>query len=594
MKIKILACVALILASGCQQSDSQSSQSTKSSKSENTDEQSVAGDYFSAQMGKAVNPYGKGMVAAANPHATRAGVEALRNGGTAMDAALAVQTVLGLVEPQSSGIGGGAFIIYYDAATGKVTAYNGREKAPIGADEYMFTDPDHKPIRKLDQINSGLSTGVPGAVAVLNMAHQDHGKLEWADGLSFATKLAEDGFEVSPRLAKMLELGARYGLKDQGAARQYFYDENGEPWPQGHVLKNPAYAQTLKSLAQTPRHFYEGPIAEGIVATVKGAPRPGTLSLIDLKNYKPIKSDALCSPYRTYTLCSALPPSSGGVAVQSIMGQLQNFNMADLGPSLEGWHVFAEASAQSYADRDQYVADPDFVVVPTLELLDPDYLESRAKNIKMDKANPNVVAGDLAQFKHGKDATGDTPGTSHFSIVDKWGNVVSMTTTIEGAFGSKRMTGGFLLNNQLTDFSASPVDEHGILIANRPGPNKRPRSSMAPTIAFDDDGTFAFATGSPGGSSIIAYTAKTIVAMVDWGMSPQEAAALVNVISRNGSVRIEEAAMSEPIMQGLEDMGHKVVRSKGETSGIHIIRRKADGSYEGAADPRREGTVESE
>lgn len=548
----------------------------------------------SAHMAVAENPHSKGMVASANPHATQAGIDVLRAGGTAADAAIAVQTVLSLVEPQSSGIGGGAFMVFYDADTGEVTAYNGREKAPATINESLFLDENGDPIRRFAGIASGISTGAPGAVALLHMAHTDHGALPWADSFTPAIQLAEDGFAVSPRMANLVARFGDYALKNNKSSRDYYFHADGTPIKAGFLRDNQPYAATLRAIAKDYRALYEGPIAEAIVATVREEPFPGTLSLADLKNYVPSKTKALCTTYRTYNVCGAQPPASGGVAVQSILGQLENFDMAALGPTLQGWHVFAEASELGYADRDLFVADPNFVTVPVKEMLDKTYLKSRASLIKMDSTLKEIEAGDPVNFKPGKDATPDNPGTSHFSIVDKWGNVVSMTTTVEAPFGSERMVAGFMLNNQLTDFSFRVKDADGNLIANRPQAGKRPRSSMSPHIVFDADGQFAFATGSPGGNSIIAYTAKTIVAMIDWGMSPQEAADLANVISRNGSVRLEENNLAPEIIDGLEQLGHKVVRSKGEISGIHIIKRNADGTYEGAADIRREGTAVSE
>lgn len=547
-----------------------------------------------AEMMPISTPHEKGMVAAANPHAVEAGVQALRAGGTAVDAAIAVQAVLSLVEPQSSGIGGGAFMVFYDAKTGKVTAYNGRETAPALASESLFEDENGDPIGRFDGIASGISTGAPGVIAMLHMAHTEHGALPWADSFNAAIDLSEQGFAVSPRMANLVAFMGKYALKNHPGSRAYFFHENGAPIEAGFIRDNKPYADTLRAIARDYRAMYEGPIAEAIVAAVHEEPRPGTLSLDDLKNYKPTKMEALCSPYRTYIVCGAQPPSSGGVAVQSILGQLASFDMQALGPTLQGWHVFSEASAMAYADRDLFVADPDYVEVPVTAMLAPDYLQSRAAMISMDKAITDVKAGDPASFKPGTDATPDNPGTSHFSIVDKFGNVVSMTTTVEAPFGSERMVAGFMLNNQLTDFSFNSKDTEGNLIANRPQGSKRPRSSMSPHIVFDADGVFSFATGSPGGSSIIAYTAKTIVAMIDWGMSPQEAADLANVISRNGSIRLEENNLSPEIIDGLEQLGHKVVRSKGEISGIHIIKRREDGSYEGAADPRREGIASEE
>ena len=511
-----------------------------------------------------------------------------------IDAAIAVQTVLSLVEPQSSGIGGGAFMIYYDASTGKVSAYNGRETAPAGIDENLFLGEDGQPVRRVEGIISGKSTGVPGVMAMLTMAHDEHGKLAWADNFDYAIDLAENGFEVSPRMAMLVEMASKYALDKQPEARAYFFHEDGSPIEAGFIRDNKPYAASLRLIAQDVDNLYTGELAEKIVAAVHQEPRPGALTMKDMALYKPIKTEALCSPYRDYILCGAQAPSSGGIAVQSIMGQLENFDMRALGPTLGGWHVFAETSELAYADRDLYVADPDFVTVPTREMLDPDYLKSRAALISMDSTMQDVKAGNPVNFRPGKDATPDKKGTSHFSIVDKWGNVVSMTTTVESLFGSERMAGGFMLNNQLTDFSFAPRDEAGTLIANRPQAGKRPRSSMAPHIVFTKDGQFSFATGSPGGSSIIAYTAKTMIAMIDWDMSPQDAAELANFISRNGSVRLEEAGLDAAIIEGLEARGHKIIRSKGEISGLHIIKRKANGTYEGGADPRREGVAVGE
>jgi len=547
-----------------------------------------------AQMAPVVSPHDKGMVVAANPLAAKAGAEALRNGGSAVDAAIAVQTVLSLVEPQSSGVGGGAFLIYYEASTGKVSAYNGREMAPSGIDENLFMGEDGQPVRRVEGIISGKSTGVPGVMAMLDMAHDEHGKLPWADNFNYAIDLAENGFEVSPRMAMLVEMASKYALTEQPEARAYFFHEDGSPIEAGFVRDNKPYAASLRLIAKDVNNLYTGALAEKVVAVVHQEPRPGVLSMEDMASYKPVKTEALCSPYREYILCGAQAPSSGGIAVQSIMGQLENFDMKALGPTLGGWHVFAETSELAYADRDLYVGDPDFVTVPTREMLSADYLKSRAALITMDSAMQDVKAGDPVGFRPGKDATPDKKGTSHFSIVDKWGNVVSMTTTVESLFGSERMAGGFMLNNQLTDFSFRPRDEAGNLIANRPQAGKRPRSSMAPHIVFTKDGQFSFATGSPGGSSIIAYTAKTMIGIIDWNLSPQEAVELPNFISRNGSIRLEEAGLDAAIIEGLEAKGHKVIRSKGEISGLHIIKRKADGSYEGGADPRREGVAVGE
>lgn len=534
----------------------------------------------------------KGMVAAANPHATEAGLEILRAGGSAVDAAIAVQTVLGLVEPQSSGIGGGAFMMVYDSQSGEIWNYDGRETAPASVTPKLFYGEDGNPLRYFEGIASGRSTGVPSVMVMLKRAHDDYGKLPWGPQMEPGIRLADDGFAISPRMAGLMERAAKYALSRQDASRNYFFEADGKTThPVGYVRDNKPYADTLRALQKNPRALLEGPIADAIIAATREEPRPGTLTLADMAAYQADKTEALCSTYRKYTVCGANPPSSGGVAVQALLGILENFDMAALGQTTEGWHTFAEASFLAYADRDKYVADPRFVNVPLKEMLDKDYLKSRAELIKQDVAIENIKAGDPSGFVRGEDATPDSPGTSHFTIVDKDGLTVSMTTTVESVFGSQRMAAGFMLNNQLTDFSFRTHDKAGNPIANAPEPGKRPRSSMSPTVVFDENGELLFTTGSPGGGAIIAYTAKTIVAMLDWGLSPQEAIELPNVIARNGSIRLEENKLDEAIIHGLEMRGHKVVRSKGEISGLHIIYRQPDGTLIGGADPRREGVA---
>ena len=536
-----------------------------------------------------------GMVAAANPHAVEAGLEILRQGGSAVDAAIAVQTVLGLVEPQSSGIAGGAFMIVYDNKKGDVWFYNGRETAPAGVTPDMFVDPETgKPFGYIDRVATGISTGVPGVMVMLDKAHQDYGKLDWAESFAPGIELASNGFDVSPRLNNLITRMNRFGFINDPDLQDYFMTSEGEPLPIGFKRDNQDYAETLTALSENSRALLEGPIAEAIVAKIQNDARPGSMTLDDMAKYQAQKEPALCAPYRDYTFCGAMPPSSGGIAVLSILGTLENFDMAALGNSLDGWHAFAEASFMAYADRDRYVADDDFVTVPVKEMLDADYLKSRAGMISMETAQTDIKAGSPVDFVRGKDATPDNPGTSHFTIIDKDGLTVSVTTTVEGPFGSGRFVNGFLLNNQLTDFSHLPTDAEGNPVANAIAPGKRPRSSMAPMIGFGPDGQLAFTTGSPGGNSIIAYTAKTIVGMVDWGLSPQEAIELPNVIARNGTIRLEENRLDEEIILGLEARGHKVTRSQGEISGLHISLRNDDGSYTGGADPRREGEARSE
>lgn len=550
------------------------------------------------------------MVAAANPYAAEAGADILRAGGSAVDAAVAVQAVLGLVEPQSSGLGGGAFLVLHDPETDETWTYDGRETAPMAATSALFLDDEGQPLRYFDGIASGRSTGVPGVVAMLGLAHQDYGKLDWADNLQGAIALADDGFVVSPRMANLVARMGQYVLPRDDEARAYFFIDGDpeQPIPEGFLRDNPAYADTLRLIADNPRALLEGPIAEAIIAKTQEAPLPGSMTLDDMAAYQPVKKPALCSTYRDYRLCSAPPPSSGGVGVQSILGLLEPLDMAALGPSVPGWHAFIEASFLGYADRDRYVGDPDFVTVPTEAMLDRDYLRSRSELIDPGRALGEYEAGDLLPM--GEDATAEVPGTSHFTIVDQDGLIVSMTTTVEAPFGSQRMSNGFMLNNQLTDFSFRPMDAAGRPIANRVQPGKRPRSSMAPHIVFDKEGELAFTTGSPGGNAILAYTAKSIMGMIDWGLSPQEAIELPNVIARNGRVRLEaqnipaeetdevqragpaqEFGMESATIEGLEALGHDIVRSRGEISGLHIIERQADGTLIGGADPRREGVA---
>ena len=551
------------------------------------------------------------MVAAANPLAVEAGADMLRRGGSALDAAVAVQAVLGLVEPQSSGLGGGAFLVLHDPNTGQTFAYDGRETAPAAATSALFLDEAGEPLRYFDGIASGRSTGVPGAMAMLGMAHADYGALEWADTLEPAIELAEAGFEVSPRMADLVARMGRFVLPRDPEARAYFFVDGdpAQPLPVGFTRDNPAYADTLRALQSDPRALLSGPIAQAIIDKTRAEPLPGSLTLEDMAAYRPLKQQALCSRYRDYRLCSAPPPSSGGVGVQAILGLLEPYDMRAIGPTLEGWHLFIEASQLGYADRDRYIGDPAFVEVPTTAMLEKPYLRSRSALIRTDAALGTYEAGDPAGFRPGADATGEVPGTSHFTVVDADGLVVSMTTTVEAPFGSQRMVGGFMLNNQLTDFSFRPEDADGNPIANRVQPGKRPRSSMAPHIVFAPNGELAFTTGSPGGNAILAYTAKSVVGLIDWGLSPQEAIELPNVIARGGTVRLEarglpmedtdevqragpaEAFGMDPaLIDGLEALGHEVVRSRGEISGLHIIALE-DGELVGGADPRREGAV---
>jgi gamma-glutamyltranspeptidase / glutathione hydrolase len=533
------------------------------------------------------------MVAAANPLAVEAGLEVLRAGGSAIDAAIAVQAALGLVEPQSSGIGGGSFMLHYDTKTGDVMAYDGREVAPAGATERLFLDEEGKPLPFWTAVKSGRSQGVPGAVAMLHAAWQDHGKLPWARAWQPAIKLANDGFPVSPRL-NGVTAALKRATEPSADALGYLFGPDGNPLPVGHILKNPAYAQTLTSIAtQGPKGFYEGPLAAAIVARSAQAPMPGTLSLADLKAYKPNRMEPICRPYRQHNVCGMGPPSSGGIGVIATLGILSNFDMrASNSTTALGWHRLIEAQRLAYVDRDTYVADDRYVAVPMNGLLDADYLKSRAALISDTSTMAKAEAGNPpGAVRRGRDATGGVTGTSHFVIVDNMGNVVSMTTTVENLFGSQRMVGGFFLNNQLTDFSFAITDAQGQPIANAPAAGKKPRSSMAPTIIFDKNGRFELAVGSPGGNAIIAYVAKAIVGMLDWDLSPQDAFALPNAIARTSPVAIERGRASPELIAGLEGLGQKFRDGGGaENSGLHGVRLTATGLV-GGADPRREGVA---
>lgn len=525
------------------------------------------------------------MVAAANPLATQVGVDVLKAGGSAVDAAVAIQAVLGLVEPQSSGLGGGAFMVYYDARTRQVTAYDGREKAPMGATPRLFLDDQGKPLPFSDAVLGGISTGTPGAVAMLDMAHRDHGRLPWADLLKPAEKLAEDGFIVSPRLAGMIVL-KQAPQSSAPDAKRYFTKPDGTPYAAGDRLRNPAYARTLRSIARYGASgLLTGPVAQDIVDRVQQGPRPGTLTLADLAAYRPQAAPALCRPYRIYMVCTP-PAPSGGPGLQIALGILAQTDIDRRDAQDEkAWFQFAQASRLAYADRDRYIGDPAFVEVPVDGLLAPAYLRERAALIG-EKAGPVTFGMPEGAPRPGPDATAEPGGTSHFVIVDARGNVVSMTTTVESIFGSGRMAGGFFLNNQLTDFSFSPTDADGAPAANAPAPGKRPRSSMAPVIVLTRDGRFVAAAGSPGGSSIQAYNLKALVALLDWKMGPQQAVALPNLVARGSSFNADP--FPEPIMAALAARDMPLSTARGEASGLQAVVATPRG-YEGGADPRREG-----
>lgn len=527
------------------------------------------------------------MVSSANPLATQAGVDMLAEGGSATDAVIASQMVLNLVEPQSSGIGGGAFIVAYDAATQSVRAYDGRETAPAAARSNRFME-NGQAIPFWEAVNSGRSVGTPGLLHVLALMHEQHGRLNWDRLFAPAIALADEGFPVSARLHALLI--DNNGLRDQAAAAAYFYDANGEPWPVGHRLANPALARVLQQIAKRgPEAFYKGAVAEAIVNAVIGHAVPGDLTLQDLASYKALERPPVCTPYKIYTLCGMPPPSSGPLTVMQMLGILAYTPIADLPPnSLQSVHYFSEAGKLAYADRDVYVADPDVMDVPVKAMLDPEYLALRAGMIRPDRTIGRAPPGDPAGMRavRGKDASPELPSTTHIVAVDAQGNVVSMTSTIESAFGSKIFVDGFLLNNQLTDFSLSNVDAQGKPVANRLEPLKRPRSSMAPMLVLKD-GKPVMAIGSPGGSAIINYVAKTLLGVLDWELNIQQAIDLPNRGSRNSFTELERNTSLHGLAAGLRVMGHEV-REVDFPSGLQGVVLTPDG-LEGGSDPRREG-----
>ncbi|MGH8139082.1 MAG: gamma-glutamyltransferase [Steroidobacteraceae bacterium] len=527
-------------------------------------------------------------VAAANPMAADAGIEILRKGGSALDAAVAIQAMLGLVEPQSSGVGGGAFMLYYDAATGVISALDGREKAPAGATPDMFLDEHGKPMSYLQAVRTGRSTGVPGAIAMLSEAHARLGKLPWRELFTPAIRAATDGFKVPQRLAGFLS--PDFMLPATPEIRALFARPDGQPLQAGDVFRNPLYAHTLRRIAvEGPRALYSGTIAAEIVKRTHEAPTPGTMTLQDLAAYRADWAEPLCGPYRQYSVCVPPPPSSGLNLLQ-LLAILDHTDIAERGPSdPQSWFLFAQASRLMFADRDRYVADPQFIAVPVQKLLDPAYLGERAQLIG-DRAGPAPPPGQLAGVWRGPDATRESAGTSHFVVMDGWGNVVSMTTTVESVFGSGRTVGGFVLNNQLTDFSYQPTDEHGP-VANAVQGGKRPRSSMAPIIVVDRDGHFVAALGSPGGSAILDYSAKTVVGVLAWHLSMQQAIDLPNLIAHGNDYAGELNRFAPGVVAGLRDRGIDLKEGRAENSGLHGLLRKPDGSFEGGADPRREGVV---
>jgi gamma-glutamyltranspeptidase/glutathione hydrolase len=523
------------------------------------------------------------MVAAANPLAVDAGLEVLRRGGSAVDAAVAVQMVLGVVEPQASGLGGGGFLLHYDGTTQAVTVYDGRETAPAGATPTMFLDRDGKPLGFREAVVSGISVGVPGVLAMLELAHKEQGKLAWNELFKPAIGIARQGFAVPPRLAAWLE--RMPSLRDEPNIRATYFNADGSPKKRGEPIANPALADTMQLIAdQGVQAFYQGAIAAEMVQRVHDHVRPGSLSLADLRDYRPVKREAVCGPYRVWVVCSMPPPSSGGIAILQILELIEPFEIwRDASDSSRALHLIAEASRLAFADRDRYVADPAFVAVPVAGLLSPSYIAERRKLISLDhsmgKVGPGLPPGYLER------------GTSHISIVDRRGNAVSFTTTIEASFGARIMVRGFLLNNELTDFSPRP-EVDGKPLANRVEPGKRPRSSMSPTLILDRDRKLLAALGSAGGARIIGDTLQTVIGLLDWNLSMQDAIALPRITNLNGATELEAGTPLAARADALRALGHQV-QVRPHEGGLAGIRRVGDG-WEGGADPRRDGVAKGE
>jgi gamma-glutamyltranspeptidase/glutathione hydrolase len=536
---------------------------------------------------------GSQMVVAANPLAAEAGLGVLRDGGNAADALVAVQAVLGLVEPQSSGLGGGAFLTWYDAATGAVTTFDGRETAPAAATPRLFLGADGKPLEFFDAVVGGRSVGTPGVPRLLETVHAKYGKLPWAGLFDRAIELGEKGFAMPARLNALL-VGDGDRLDQNAAARAYFFGADGKPLAAGTQLVNPDYAATLKAIAAGGADtFYQGAIAEKIVTAVQGHPtNPGGLTVADLAGYVVKERPAVCAPYRGYQVCGMGPPSSGAIAIGQILAMIEPFDIGTLGrDDPVSWRIIGDATRLAFADRERYVADSDFVTLPK-GLLNADYLKSRSALLRRDTAlGPDEASAgeppwDKAELRiDGRSF--EQPSTSHFTVVDKDGNIAAMTTSIENGFGSRMMVAGFLLNNQLTDFSFEPETD-GKAVANRVEPGKRPRSSMSPTIVLKD-GKPVYALGSPGGSRIIPFVATTIIALIDWKMDMQAAVSLPHMVNRFGTYDLEAGTSAEGMANDLEALGYEV-KVRDLNSGLHGIAINA-GELTGGADPRREGVA---
>ncbi len=534
------------------------------------------------------------IVTAANPHAVAAAIEILEKGGHAVEAAIAAHAVLGLVEPQSSGLGGGAFMLVYERADGNLTFLDGRESAPAGATADMFVR-DGEVISFLDAWQSGLAVGVPGTVALYKRAHDSYAKLPWAELFESAIRLAEDGFEVSPRMANSLVYVAPIGRLDENPATAAYFFPNGQPLEAGHLLRNPEYAATLRRIAaEGIEAFYTGEIAEAIAEAAQEEPLGGTLSVQDIAGYEVIQRPVICGRFRVQKICTTSPPSSG--VAQIMIAGIYDHLAVGATTQQDKVAAFVDAQRLAYADRDHYIGDPRSVSIPIEDLLHPDYIRHRAGQRYAPDQTPHhgdpgkVLRGKPIAHVLGPDKTREAPGTTHLSIIDGEGNAVAMTATVEFYFGSGRWAHGFLLNNEMTDFARQPSAD-GKPVANAIIPGKRPRSSMSPTMVFDQDDEILMVTGSPGGNSIPAYVSKTIVGVLDWGLSAQEAVDFPNIVARGGKVRVEVAAApGQALASNLRDRGYIVEEREGENSGLHVIVVRPD-RLDGAADKRREGIV---
>ena len=535
----------------------------------------------------------KGIIATSNPHASKAAKDIIDRGGNAIDASVAVQLVLTLTEPQASGIGGGAFMLYWDESTSKLYSIDGREKAPSKVTESLFLDSDGKKKRFYpDAVVGSQSVGVPGVIKLLEEVHKKFGKLPWEELFKYAINLAENGFSVSPALNSIL--GYLKPLKKIEPAASYYFIENSEglkkPVPVGHILKNIEYSKTLKRLSKYGSYdFYEGETAKLIIDALNNNSKESKMSFEDLKNYQIVWREPLCRKYRSYNVCAMGPPSSGGLTMLMMLKIFENFDIRSMDPnSIEMVHLFSEVNRIAYADRAYYMADSDFINVPVEGLLSDAYLNERKKIINLNHYSKTILHGNppgAEDFEKNIDIS--KPSTSHFVIIDKEGNAVSMTTTVEGPFGSHLMAGGFILNNELTDFSMIP-ELNGKKIANRVEPNKRPMSSMTPTIIFKDNNLFAL-TGSPGGTSIINYVTKSVLGLIDWNLDPSQIVNLPHYMNRGNYTELEENTFLEDLKKGLESIGHPI-NIQNKRSGLHIALKKDDG-YLGGADPRKEGLV---